>query len=379
MAVAVESNELAVAFRTFNELSSALEASYRDLETQVARLNAELAQARRERIRQLEERERLATRLQQLLAALPAGVIELDAHGRVHEANPAAEQMLGQPLVDREWREIEPLLGEQPYAHEVALASGRRVGVVRRELEGGGAIVLLTDVTEAALVRDLLERHRRLATLGEMAARLAHDVRTPLAAALLYASRLGAERVDECDRRELAGKVVGRLRHLESLVADMLAFARGGGARLVRCDVGALLEGVAQSLASRLGERAQLRIRTLAPGLAVRGNPEALVGAIVNLATNALDAGGEDARVEIVASLVAGRAEIRVRDNGPGVPPEQRERIFEPFYTTRPSGTGLGLAVVRSVVVAHGGIVELEDAARGACFVVRLPALLEEA
>lgn len=377
MALAVESNELTVAFRTFNELSSALEASYRDLEKQVARLNAELAQARRERIRQLEERERLATRLQQLLSALPAGVIEVDAEGRVHEANPAAERMLGQPLVDRDWREIEPLLGEQPYVHEVALASGRRVGVVRRELEGG-AIVLLTDVTEAALVRDLLERHRRLATLGEMAARLAHDVRTPLAAALLYASRLGAEHVEDGDRREIAGKVVGRLRHLESLVADMLAFARGGGACLVRCDVGALLEGVAQSLASRLGERAQLRIRTLAPGLAVRGNPEALVGAIVNLATNALDAGGDDARVEIVASLVDGRAEIRVRDNGPGVPPEHRERIFEPFYTTRPSGTGLGLAVVRSVAVAHGGVVELEDSARGACLVVRLPALPEE-
>lgn len=377
MALAVDSTELTVAFRTFNELSTALESSYRDLESQVARLNAELVHARRERIRQLEERERLATRLQQLLSTLPAGVIEVDAHGRVQAANPAAEQLLDRPLVGCEWSAIEPLLGEQPFAHEATLAAGRRVGVVRRELDGGGAIVLLTDVTEAALVRDLLERHRRLATLGEMAARLAHDVRTPLAAALLYASRLGGERVDDTARRELAGKVVGRLRHLESLVADMLAFARGGGACLVRCDVGALLEGVAQSLASRLGERARLRIRTLAPGLAVRGNPEALVGAVVNLATNALDAAGADARVDIEASLVDGRAEIRVRDNGPGVPAELRQRIFEPFYTTRSSGTGLGLAVVRSVAVAHGGVVEVEESARGACFVVRLPALSE--
>jgi two-component system sensor histidine kinase FlrB len=378
MALAVEPSELSYAFRTFNELSTALESSYRDLESQVARLNAELAQARRERMRQLEERERLATRLQQLLAALPAGVIELDAQGRVHAANAAAEQLLRQPLVERDWHALEPLLGVQPHAHEVALASGRRVAVVRRERDGGGAIVLLTDVTEAALVRDLLERHRRLATLGEMAARLAHDVRTPLAAALLYASRLTGGDVADGERRELAAKIVGRLRHLESLVADMLAFARGGGACLVRCDVGALLEGVAQSLASRLGEHAQLRIGTLAPGLAVRGNPDALVGAVVNLASNALDAGGPQARVEIEAALVAGRAEIRVRDNGPGVPPELRERIFQPFYTTRPSGTGLGLAVVRSVAAAHGGVVELEDRARGACFVLRLPALTEE-
>jgi two-component system sensor histidine kinase FlrB len=223
-------------------------------------------------------------------------------------------------------------------------------------------------------LRDLLERQQRLSTLGEMAARLAHDVRTPLAAALLYASRLGKDGIADADRKELAGKVVGRLRHLEGLVADMLAFARGAGGTLVRCDVGALLESVAQSLVPRLTESARVTIRTHAPGLAVRGNPEALVGAILNLANNALDAAGPEARVEIEARECGGRAEIRVRDNGPGVPPEVRERMFDPFFTTRTGGTGLGLAVVRTVALAHGGAIELESGDGGACFCLRLAA-----
>ena len=266
MALAVEQAELTQAFRTFNELSGALEASYRDLEAQVARLNGELADVRRERVRQ-----------------------------------------------------------------------------------------------------------QRLATLGEMAARLAHDVRTPLTAALLYASRLTQDGIPDGDRQELATKIVGRLQHLEGLVADMLAFARGSSGALTRCDVAALLESTAQSLAPRLAAESRLTIRTLAPGLAVLGSAEALVGALVNLANNALDAAGTQAAVEVEASLEGARAVIRVRDNGPGVAPAERGRIFEPFYTTRAGGTGLGLAVVKTVAIAHGGAIRLEDSERGACFVLELP------
>ena len=270
MAAALDESKLTDAFQAFNTLSGALETSYRDLETQVARLNAELAEARLERLRQ-----------------------------------------------------------------------------------------------------------ERLATLGEMAARLAHDVRTPLSAALLYASRLGLDGISDDDRRDIAARIVARLKHLEGLVADMLAFARGGGGILARCDVSALLESAAQSLASRLDGRARLTIRTLAPGIAVFGNAEALVGAIVNLATNALDAaaGTKYPLVEIEASAANGSALIRVRDNGPGVPGSLRARIFEPFYTTRPGGTGLGLAVVRAVALAHGGNVRIEDSTAGACFALQLDRL----
>ena len=201
-------------------------------------------------------------------------------------------------------------------------------------------------------------------------------MRTPLAAALLYASRLGLDGISEADRR---GTSPAR-----SSVA--CGTSSGWWPTCWRSPAAAAAASVAATSArssrvrhraSRLGSAAgALTIRTLAPGLAIVGNAEALVGALVNLAINALDAVGDgDAHVEIEASARDGRAVIRVTDNGPGIPAEFHCKIFEPFFTTRSSGTGLGLAVVKSVALAHGGSVRVEDAAVGACFVLELPAL----
>jgi len=377
MAAALDRNELEDAFRTFSEVGGALERSYRDLESQVARLNEDLSRARSAGLEQHRERERLAGRLERLLALLPGGVLLLDGEDLIRERNAAAAELLGEPLVGEPWSAVcaRAMQRASVFGGDVPLASGRHVSVSQRVLgDEPGRIVLVTDVTEAHLVRDLLERSQRLAAMGEMAARLAHQLRTPLAAALLYASTLAGTRLDDGQRTELAGRVVGRLRHLEQLIADMLAYARGSGTGTAELSVSALLEEAAQTLAARLKQGGRLTIRTRAPGLILRGNRDALVGALVNLVVNALEVGGAAAEVEVEASQpVADSARIVVSDNGPGVPPELAERIFEPFFTTRPAGTGLGLAVVRSVVAAHGGTVRLEPAERGAVFVLELP------
>jgi two-component system sensor histidine kinase FlrB len=155
----------------------------------------------------------------------------------------------------------------------------------------------------------------------------------------------------------------------------MLAFARGGAASEV-ANVSALLEQVAQWLSPALEQGAKITIRTLAPELRIRGSVPSLVGAVLNLATNALQAGGSGTELTLLARRGApGRAEIVVSDNGPGVPAHLRDKIFEPFFTTREPGTGLGLAIVRSVAEAHGGLVRLDPSAKtGASFVIDLPA-----
>jgi signal transduction histidine kinase len=155
----------------------------------------------------------------------------------------------------------------------------------------------------------------------------------------------------------------------------MLAYARGGATGLAPLTLDAVLEDVAQTLAGRLKAGGRLTLRTRAPGLTVRGNRDALAGAVANLVVNALDAAGAAAEVVVEASRPApGVARISVSDNGPGVPQALQERIFEPFFTTRPAGTGLGLAVVRSVALAHGGTARLEPVGPGATFVIDIPA-----
>lgn len=377
MSAAIEQRQLNDAFRAFNELSTSLERSYRDLEAQVARLTAELGAVRRARLEEHRERERIAARLERLLALLPGGVLVLDGDDVVRECNAAAREMLGGPLEGERWSDVcaRAMQRASVFGGEVPLPGGRHVSLAQRSLgDEPGRIVLVTDVTEAHLVRELLERNGRLAALGEMAARLAHQLRTPLSAALLYASRLAAPGLPEEQRAPLAGRTVDRLRHLEQQVADMLAYARGGAHGLVPLSLDAVLEDVAQTLAGRLKRGGRLTLRTRAPGLVVRGNRDALAGAVANLVVNALDAAGAAAEVLVEASRPSREvARITVSDNGPGVPEALRERIFEPFFTTRPSGTGLGLAVVRSVAVAHGGSARLEAGDRGATFVIDIP------
>ncbi len=377
MSAALDPRQLNDAFRTFSELSGSLEQSYRDLEAEVARMREELRRSRSARAAEHRERERIAGRLERLLTLLPGGVLLLDGDDVVRECNAAARELLGEPLQGHGWSAVceRAMQRASVYGGDVALASGRHVSVAQRPLgDEPGRIVLVTDVTEAHLVRELMERSQRLSALGEMAARLAHQLRTPLAAALLYASRLEAAEIDPAQRADLAGRTVGRLRHLEQLISDMLAYTRGSGTGMADLSVNALLEDVAQSLAGRLGQGGRLTIRTRAPQLVVRGNRDALVGAVANLVVNGLEAGGACAEVVVEASQSPdGLARLTVSDNGPGVPADVVARIFEPFFTTRPTGTGLGLAVVRSVIAAHGGNVRLADGDAGATFVVELP------
>jgi two-component system, sensor histidine kinase FlrB len=234
--------------------------------------------------------------------------------------------------------------------------------------------VLLADVTEAHLMQVQLARQQRLLTLGELAAGLAHQIRTPLAAALLYASQMTLPGRAAPDLARCAEKTTTSLKQLDKLVNDMLAFAHGGGAH-EPVSVSALLEQVAQWLKPALREGAVLTIRTQAPNLKVRARAPSLVSAVLNLATNALQAANGAVALELLARVSpAGRAQIVVSDDGPGVPQAIRARIFEPFFTTRARGNGIGLSIVRSVIEAHGGTIELLDSDRGAVFVIELEA-----
>lgn len=373
--------ELEDAFNVFNRMSLQLESSYRDLEQQVAGLTAELAAARSERLRQLAEKERLANRLSRLLETLPGGVIVLDAQGIVQECNPAALTLLGEPLLGQLWRDVMQRACAAEYGaddNEIKLANGRQITLSARALgTEPGQILLLTDVTEHRALQNLVNRQQRLSAMGEMAASLAHQIRTPLATALLYVSHLNRPQQTEADRLRVTDKIRARLRHLEGMVNDMLVFARGGGSGAVeKVGIDSVLEELRQTLEPQLQSlRAELHIDNTVPGAVVNGSRAALVGALLNLANNALQACGNAARLTIcVHSPQPGRLSVSVSDNGPGIDAAGIERIFEPFYTTRPDGTGLGLAVVRAVAEAHHGSVWVESPpGQGACFGLRLP------
>jgi two-component system, sensor histidine kinase FlrB len=369
-------SELQAAFLAFGSVSEQLSGAFDALRAQVADLRAELSEARA-------GKEHLAARLSALIKGLPGGVLVLDSDGTIQECNPVARELLGEPLLAQSFAAVlaRAAAGAGGGTGEhIELRSGRFANLSRRELHSGGEVVLLADVTESHLMQVLLTRQQRLLTLGELAAGLAHQIRTPLAAALLYASQMTLPGRTLPDMARCAEKTVGSLKQLDKLVNDMLAFAHGGAAREA-VSVSALLEQVAQWLRPALRRGVRLTIRTQAPDLMVRANAPSLVSAVLNLATNALQAASADLDLdlELLARRAAGgRAQIVVSDNGPGVPAHIRERIFEPFFTTRVRGNGIGLAIVKSVVEAHHGSVSLAEAPcgapAGATFIIDLPA-----
>ena len=227
-------------------LARQLDVSYGQVEARVAELTGQLEAASLLRQQEIAEKESLVRRHQSLLDLLPGGVVVIDGRGIVDEANPAALDLLGADLVGRLWRDViaQRFAPRGDDGHEVSLRDGRRVAIATRSLESEpGQLVLLTDLTETRRLQEQLARHQRLSSLGRMVASLAHQVRTPLSAALIYASHLQQGALNPDQQSRFAGRLKARLEDMERQVRDMLVFARGDLPLTDRLTPTALLAG----------------------------------------------------------------------------------------------------------------------------------------
>jgi two-component system sensor histidine kinase FlrB len=369
-----KTERLTDAFRMFNELSENLTQSYQALQEQVAQLNYQLTAARNARLATLSEKEKLANRLQQIIAALPGAVILLNAKSLVIDCNEHAIDFLGEPLIGQHWHTImtRSLLPVADSPHERQLKDGRIVSLTRNYLSNDAEqIILLSDVSELRQLQDKLAQQKQLSAMGEMVASLAHQVRTPLATAILYASQMAQPKLIDSKRQQFSEKILERLQYLERQVNDMLIFAKQG--RLA-------MQGFSlQQMFARVDERMEtfngvFLLDNRVEEDCLQGNQDALQGALNNLLNNAIEAGAE--MISLVAVQMQHAIEITIQDNGPGMEAEQQAQLFEPFYTTKTHGTGLGLAVVESVVKAHKGSVRCHsELGQGCVFVLNLPIL----
>lgn len=366
------------AFALFSQMSTQLTDSYSMLEARVAELKGELAIVSAQRMAELAEKERLANRLQNLLDLLPGGVIVIDAQGRVREANPAAADLLGQPLEGELWREViaRCFAPRRDDGHEISLKDGRRVSISTRSLDAEpGQLVLLTDLTETRRLQSEVARNERLSSLGRMVASLAHQIRTPLSAALLYASHLTEQALPVETQQRFAGRLKDRLHELEHQVRDMLVFARGELPLTERLAPAALMRAW-QSAAQAKLQGHQVRWQCDAHEGELLCNRDTLVGALTNLIENALQASDGQPRLKVHMYRRGQSLRLCVTDDGPGMAPAVLARLGEPFFTTKTTGTGLGVAVVKAVARAHQGELHLRSTqGRGTCATVTLPLL----
>ena len=363
-------------FDAFDRLSSELTQAYRALIDRTASLEQQLLASRR-------EKERLADRLGALLDSLPAAVVVLGPDGLVREANATAFDWFGADDERGAWSWLRRDGAASVSDDEIEI-DGRVLTVSRRSVPARGETILVfSDVTEQRRLQREVEQNRRLATMGEMAARLAHQLRTPLSTGMLYAGHLVDAALDDDRRDRFARQVLNRLRDLDRMTRDMLCFVRGAVQASERFSVSDWLDDVAATLEPRVGADRSLEMTAASPALGkLDGDRDALRGALCNLVENAWGAGAARVRVECVeAEADAAAVRLRIHDDGPGIAPALRERVFEPFFSTRLGGTGLGLPVARSIVDSHGGSLQLRDTetGRGACFELTLPLVQGEA
>lgn len=378
---APDARQLAAALDFFNQTSRQLSNSYQFLEGKVAQLTRELNLVSAQKDAELEHKNRLASRMQALLDFLPGGVVVLDERGVVVQSNPAARFVLNHPLDGALWRELitRCFAPRGDDGLEVSTVEGRRISIATASLDDAGQIILLTDQTETRRLQQQANRHDKLSSMGKMVSALAHQIRTPLSAAILYANHLCGDSISEERRRIFTNKLLGRLNHMAEQVKDMLLFVRNELPLNHMISLADLEAGLRAAMEVPLAtSKSRCIWQNAIPQAQLRCNREALIGALLNLVNNAIQASPSGAKLKVSFCRTALKGEaavaIAIADNGPGMSSEQLNAAQEVFYTTKPQGTGLGLAVVKSVALAHGGQFRLQSRQGvGTCGVLTIP------
>jgi two-component system sensor histidine kinase PilS (NtrC family) len=349
-----------------------------------------------------------------ILRSIQSGIVTVDAGGRLLYANPAAAELLGLPLRDMVGRplltrlatvapEMADMLART--AHE-GLRRSRVEGVIHRDghtvlvgltttcaaredetptAGGRSATAIFQDISDSKRLQALHVRTERLQAVAELSASLAHEIRNPLASirsATEQLARRHARRADvDEDEQALFALTVREADRLSRLLSEFLDFARTRAAHLTPVDLAAVARTAIALVETHPDRAPDVRLVLDAPDVPcmVAGDDDLLHRAVFNLVLNAVQAVGASGMVTVSvepardAALEGDGVAVRVLDDGPGISPTMRDRLFEPFVTSKAGGSGLGLAIVHRAAEAHRGVVLVETPAVGARFSLLLP------
>ena len=355
-------------FDLFNRMSDDLSSSYRVLEARVSALTNELDKVNAQKEIEAKNKDQITARLTNLLDLLPGGVIVLDRWGVISQINPAGENLLSSGIVGKKWNQIVEAFfsPKDDDGHEVSMKSGRRVSISTRSLDQEvGQIILITDQTETRRLQDELSRGQRLSALGKTVSALAHQIRTPLSAATLYASHLFEKDLTSVQIKDFSKKILARLNHLERQVQDMLIFAKGNLILNDSITMNDFLNDLRSAIDTSFREKnSKLIIENLCPNTKFICNSQSLIGALSNLINNSFQASQSGDSIHLCVEAVGDNLNFSIIDSGQGIQPNLLSRLKqgeEAFLSTKSQGTGLGLAVARVVAREHQGSLSIES------------------
>lgn len=332
-----------------------------------------------------------------VVRSVGAGIVATDLDGKVLHLNPAGARILAVTdddtaidsriedvilLEDNTWELLKTRARDRSVvrlegaASSTSLKLGMTVGPLADENNNVvGFIVTFQDLSEIKVEAERQRMQERMAAVGEMAARMAHEIKNPLASISGSAQVLASAGNLSNNGQRLLHILVDESRRLSGILDGFLEYARPGAATFGPCDLSTMLRDCVSLLARSDEQREHHRLRLSVPDrLVLRGEEHLLRQVFWNLSRNALQAMPDGGELEISAVRRNGRVILRWRDDGVGMTEEIRRQAFEPFVTTRPGGTGLGLAVVYAAVAEHNGTVSIDSApGSGTTVTVELP------
>lgn len=348
----------------------------------------------------------------QILRSLSSGLMTVDRYGRIMNFNRAAEEICGiksDHVIGKSYEDafgqfapemialINGILsgGESALRQETNLVSlsgeiiplGVSVSALRDvEGENAGVVAIFQNLTEVRKMEEQIRHADRLAAVGELSAGIAHEIRNPLATISGSIQVLKSELPVEGENKRLLELVVRESDRLHRIIEEFLEFARIRPARQVRVDFRMLIEGIIDQLPDhpKMRENVRIHLQPDIPSAEVLADEELIRTVFLNLAINGMEAmnGGGDLTIGVreVESFRGSpdaaptRAlAVRIEDTGEGIPDENRKELFNPFFTTKKGGTGLGLSMAQKIVLRHNGKIELESGPWGSAFTVYLP------
>jgi nitrogen-specific signal transduction histidine kinase len=339
-----------------------------------------------------------------VLDNIRSGVVTTDQDGLIRYANAWAEDMC--PVLrtlSRSRLAFDDLFqpaDESPGLFRRFMTSGPDALVVEVGCRGGGApfparlrltrmhddllnttvvVAIFDDLSEFKRMEEALRRNDRLRAIGQLSAGVAHEIRNPLAGIATTAEVLAGKLGPGDERARYTRVILDEVTRLDGIVRNLLAFARPPRPTIAPCAVDGLLDRIRSLVGEQASARGvELCAQPVQPGAACLADAALLTQVLLNLALNAVQACGAGDRVSVRSrvenELARDWVVIEVEDTGPGVAPEVRETLFEPFVTTRSQGTGLGLAISRQIVEDHHGSLACAFLERGTRFTIRIPA-----
>ncbi len=355
-----EAKLLENAFHEFSKASDSIISHYATLEGQIRELKRELEEKNR-------ALERAGEYLYTVLDSLPVGVVVID-DAKVLFANKNAEELIPEGIIGSmgngrsKTGEIKNGRGHYRWKKE-GLANGFE----------GRQVIAIEDVTEIERMKERMERDERLMAMGEMAARISHEIKNPLGSMELFLSMLMAGKMRAKDRKYLEYVLFG-VKTIDRIINNILSYTRPRELALkneeLRSVVGDTLDFMSVSTAAR---NIDVDFVPSSPGSALF-DPDMMKLVIMNLVSNAIDAVGQNGKIKVDIKENRRYGVLIISDNGPGMPEEVRRNIFNPFFTTKDKGVGLGLFIVYNIIKAHGGFIEVEsEKGSGSSFLIYIP------